>query len=195
MWPRSVCVELLCTSGDVVANAQAPHVHFLLLEISSILGLQVLPKVYIEAGRGPPSVHFLCLPTALTDSVQQPEQPIGAVHPGAMTAGFTWRRQALLVVTGSTLELAPGQLQAALGAALTAMHPSLGKAYVGCMASVICMMHLSCATCLQMTSLPWHALVQQALTGYLRGPACELYIKPAAGLLEPALLLRGSSLT
>ncbi len=93
---------------------QAPHVHFLLMEACDILGIHPLPLLHVTPAPTP-FAHLLRIPSAhLAESLQTPR---GSVH-----ARFSWRRQALLVVSSAAMAgCSAGELQAVLAGALAPM--------------------------------------------------------------------------
>uniref|UniRef100_A0A383WE67 Uncharacterized protein n=1 Tax=Tetradesmus obliquus TaxID=3088 RepID=A0A383WE67_TETOB len=105
--------------GSLLADVQAPHVRFLLLEAADILGLHPLPQVHVLQAAAP-FVHMLHVPTTrlpAADSSSLGPQQHQQQQQGEV---YSRQRQVLLVLSSAALQLLqPGELQAAMAGALT----------------------------------------------------------------------------
>lgn len=98
--------------GQLLMDVQAPHVHFLLLEVSDILGIHPLPILYVTKSTTP-SVNLLRVPDAMAALTARSGSSSGS------QAAYTWQRQAMLVISNAAMQLlSPGELQVAMAAAL-----------------------------------------------------------------------------
>jgi hypothetical protein len=112
-----------CSAAALLRHAQAPHIHFLLLEAADILQLHPLPRVQVVQAPAP-FVRLLRIPIgppaskASGSSNSNKAAPAGSNSSGS-PAVLKCQSASLLVMSSAAMQLLqPAELQAAMAGAL-----------------------------------------------------------------------------